>query len=187
MKLREILDRLDSPEEGYHDSEELLKELGLDGYASLATLGFTSRSITAWMCPDTWVGCDAIYLNGELIAITNQDCRKCPKTWEWLSQSTFDRVFHYVRDALEQDGGTKIELIDLDCEAGDPVYQLQYANEVLWSTHHKIASYNGEDVVMIKPANKDYLCKDVIVLYQDNQVVVSLDEIWFKVQLRQED
>lgn len=185
MKFGEMLDRLDSPEDCSFDGSGLIEELGLSGYACLSQHGFTSRPITVWICTDTWVGRNAVYLNGVLVAVSNQECRKCSIDWEWISQAAYDQVLIAVCNALHEEATPQIHFIDLGAEIGEPHYQLSYASQVLWHCHHKTALYQGRSVTVLGTVDGlEYPAASVKIQDQGQKRTVPLNEIRFVVPLR---
>jgi hypothetical protein len=106
MKLSELLEKLDSEERPYNGATEFFEEI-FGGYnwvdLDLASNGFTYRPITEWNCTDTWVGDNAVYLDGELICIIHQSARKWPVEIKWVSKEVFDRVSAFVRSLAEDE------------------------------------------------------------------------------------
>jgi hypothetical protein len=184
MKLGDLLARLDSDVDTYFDSDSLIQELGLHGSVDLGKYGFTTRPITVWYCTDTWVGRNAVYFNGELVAITDQEGRKCDIYWEWASIEAYHIVLQCVRDAIDNEIYPIINIFDPNKDIGDPVYRLNYASEVLTHCHHKTAIFQGRTVEVIAPANNNYICKEMKINDNGEEKVANLKELWFKVPLR---
>jgi hypothetical protein len=183
MKLGEMLDRLDSPIQPYFNDDALIEELGLSGWADLARHGFTSRAITVWNCTDTMVGRMAIYLDGLLVAINDQEARKCRACWEWTSREAHERVHARVAAALMDEHHPAINLIDRDGDA-NPTYQLEFADQVMWNNDHRYAHYRDREVEVLGPGNRGFLCESVRIRDGEAERVVNLEEIHFAVPLR---
>jgi hypothetical protein len=185
MKYGELLDRLDSPIDEYFDSSALIEELGLDGWADLGLHGFTSRPITAWLCTDTIVGCTAVYMDGELVAIREQTARKNYVEWQWRTRDAYFLVHRRVHDLMEPQSEVAIDTIDLDDEIGEPVYQLNYGSQVLFNGLHSTAIYEGRQVKVLNATDRGHLCKRILITEDGKKTqTVSIKNLYFPIPLK---
>jgi hypothetical protein len=198
MKLSELLQRLDSEELPYTGDDEFFDEIFGDyNWVDLASNGFTYRSITEWNCTDTWVGDNAIYLDGELICITHQPYRKSSVEIKWVSKEVFDRVSAFVRSLDEPEEDYK-KYIDFESEV-DASYKLKFTNQLM--VHHSTAVYQGRAVRIDwglsmqedrlefyrrYPYNNDYIAQNVWITEDGDlqPVKVDIGELTFPVKLK---
>lgn len=183
MLMQELLARLDTVEEPY-DGQDLIDEIGCGGWVDLGEHGFTARPITVWCCTDTWVGKKAIYYQGLLVAVSNQECRKCGVTFAWASREIQDRIVRVVEDLCRQDSPRMMDLINWDEDIGEPAYQLNFAGEVLWHTHHRQAVYKGHVVEVLGDASpQNHTSARMKIHHQERELVVDLDQLVFPIKL----
>jgi hypothetical protein len=190
MKLRELLQKLDSEESPYDGQSEFFDECFFgDGchWICLTKYGFTFRPIKDWNCTDTWVGDNAIYHNGELICITHKPYRKSSVEIQWVSKEVFDRVSAFVRSLEEEDYK---EYIDFDSEV-DTSYSLGYTNQLL--RHNSTAFYRGEKVTIdwdlsMQEDRNDCVAKNVWIIEDGDlrPMRVDIKELVFKVKLKED-
>jgi hypothetical protein len=187
MKLRDLLQKLNSEERPYSGGDEFFQEV-LDGYGwvDLSEHGFTYRPITEWNCTDTWVGDSAIYLNGELVCITSQSSRKDSVDIEWISKEVFEKVSTFVRSLVEPEEDYK-KYIDFDSEV-DPYYELEFTGQL--TQHHTNAMYQGKCMsidreLTSKEERNDYLCRSVWIFDDNNPPnKVDIRDLRFPVILK---
>jgi hypothetical protein len=188
MKLSELLEKLDSEERPYNGSREFFAEIFGDyNWVDLASNGFTYRPITAWNCTDTWVGDNAVYLDGELICITHQPYRKSSVEIQWVSKEVFDRVSAFVRSLVEDEEDYK-EYIDFESDV-DASYKLDYTNQLLG--HHSTAVYQGRTVridrgLSMQEGRNERVAKNVWIIEGNDLQPTKVDirELTFPVKLK---
>ena len=188
MKLSELLQRLDSEELPYTGDDEFFGEtFGYGNCVNLESNGFTYRPITEWNCTDTWVGDNAIYLDGELICITHQSARKWPVEIKWVSKEVFVRVSAFVRSLAEDEDDYK-KYIDFESEV-DASYKLEFTNQLL--VNHSTAVYQGRTVridrdLSMREDRNDHVAKNVWIIEDGDlqPVKVDIGELTFPVKLR---
>jgi hypothetical protein len=188
MKLSELLQRLDSEELPYTGGSEFFEEIfGGYNWVDLESNGFTYRPVSAWNCTDTWVGDNAVYLDGELICITSRSGRKEPVEIQWVSKGVFDRVSAFVRSLAEDEDDYK-KYIDFESEV-DASYKLDYTNQLL--VHHSTAVYQGRTVgidrgLSMQEGRNDYIAKNVWIIEDGDlqPVKVDIGELTFPVKLK---
>jgi hypothetical protein len=188
MKLSELLQRLNSKELPYTGDDEFFEEIfGTNNWVPLESNGFTYRPITEWNCTDTWVGDNAVYLDGELICITYQPYRKSSVEIQWVSKEVFDRVSAFVRSLAEDEDDYK-KYIDFESEV-DASYKLDCTNQLLG--HHSTAEYQGRTVridrgLSMQEGRNDYIAKNVWIIGDGDlqPMKVDIGELTFPVKLR---
>jgi hypothetical protein len=186
MKLSELLSRLDSKESPYY-GDELIEECLKDGfyYVNLAGNGFTERPIYQWLCTDTHVGCSAIYWNGEFIAITSQECRRCDTTVEWVSEEVFNRVSAFIKTLVE-DEPYKPKCLNLegDCPT---TFKLSYTGQLLsdWAFYEG-KKYMIEQELTHEEERKDFISNQVWIVTEDGPKQVNINELEFPVLLKED-
>lgn len=157
MKLKELIERLDSPMQPYC-GDELIEEFDHTAYYSLDEYGFTFRDITYWMCTDTSVGDCVIYHNNKPICITSQVARKSDTNFHWFSQEDYDNTKEFIDNLCKVDDDRKPNnILDLDIDAEDryPDYgfKVDYISQLTRS--HEKAIYKGE-IYEINWNNKEF-------------------------------
>lgn len=185
MKFSELLKNLDSEELPYDGGGSFVEECtGGYGWVDLEGHGFTYRPISIWYCTDSWVGVNAVYLNGELICITKQWGRKCSVEYEWVSKEVYGKVSAFVRSLCEDelDNNTYIDL-DSECE---PLYTLEFTGHLI-PRFHSEAIYNGKTVgieweLTKKEERNDIIAKKVWILDGEAKCV-DIKELKFPVKL----
>ena len=65
-----------------------------------------------------------------------------------------------------------------------PRYQLCWANEVLWHSHHRTALWKDQEVTVLGAGDQEYLCNTVKVNLDGEEHILPLSELWFAVPLR---
>jgi hypothetical protein len=185
MLMRDLLNSLDTPETPYENSFELLRELGLDDhFLDLDDKGFTTRVITTWLCTDTWVGHGVIYYEGDLICMTEQECRKCDVVFKWVDQATYDRIQDVVRNMCRRlYDAPAVKTIDWDQEISDPTYNMLFASEIVPAhAAHAQAMYQGQTVKVLDTDRR----KDLVqVTSPQGAIWVPVDQLRFPIKLRQ--
>jgi hypothetical protein len=116
ITIRELMARLDSPEEPFSGDDALCQEFGIDWLsAHLCDHGFTQRSIWRWLCTDTQVGLRAIYWNGEFVCLSWQSARKSGVDFTWSSTVARDRVRNFLRELRDREAPPEpVDLINWD-------------------------------------------------------------------------
>ena len=74
------------------NSEELGLELGLGYVQWEEVLEIDEYPIYQWLCTDTYVGMHVLVMDGDIIAVTVQEGRKCGKHYMWKDQETANEV-----------------------------------------------------------------------------------------------
>lgn len=103
MKLIDALRNVDRPEGNQWTynvpSSPVNESLGapyMEYYPDELDARFKSYPVYNWLCTDTHVGLNALYLDGELVGSTHQSARKNPIEVEWTSVKTAE----YVRSVI---------------------------------------------------------------------------------------
>ena len=185
MQMKELLDRLDSEEEPYYGNDLVEEVMSYGGYCDLSEHGFTCRAITRWYCTDTHVGMTAIYYKGELIAVSEQQGRKCDVTFHWASQEVYGRIRRIVEDLCREDDPPSVNMINWDRDVGDPVYSVNYSGQVLWHGPHREGIYQGRTVEVLGDAEpKNFISSNLRVRDGEHEKVVPVNEVFFQVKLK---
>jgi len=89
-----LIDRELYDDRGYNfgDLEELIDEVGLGFCDWCEVKEIRVYPVIHWLCTDTHVGMEALFMGDELIAVTTQEGRKCDKYYYWVSMSAQQKV-----------------------------------------------------------------------------------------------
>jgi hypothetical protein len=158
MKLRDLIARADPAEATTnYDPDLFCAALGVEplGYDETFIARVTSVFVQKWLCTDTWVGLQVHYLDGEPVAVSWQNARKSDIELWFVSANAAERMRGFLLSLTT----CKPRLIDPDGEVGE-TYSVEYANQLLV----KAGRYKGEWVEVLRNANKDYTCKEIVVL-----------------------
>lgn len=76
-----------------------------------------------WICTDTQVGLACYLLDGEMVAISTQQGRKCPEEIKFINEEAYIKVRDLVTECykIENDSESYIPLVDMN-EKLDPYY-----------------------------------------------------------------
>lgn len=183
MLLKELLARLDSPEHGY-SGEELTRHLMDDwcGYVDLADHGFTTRSITEWICTDTHVGSEAIYHNGELICISERYLRKADAKFSWVDRITHQRIKQLIKN-LVNEPEDDVTIINMNQDMGDPSYKLEFGCQIL--PRHQV-QWQGQDarIVQVWRGYDAVTWQQAVIEVGGVPHTVRIDELVFVIPLK---
>lgn len=146
--------------------------------------------IAEWYCTDSYVGTCAIFLDDELIAITYQEGRKCDTYYHFLSEPLCKKFLDFLKELRdkfksEKDLINKMDILDLKTFEflKDGYFQVDYVDQILGHIYRD-AYIKVNDIYIkcdsFKRANKDYLCKDLIVVLNKKSYTKNLKEIYFK-------
>lgn len=72
--------------------------------------------LRCWLCTDTYVGIQAIYLDDELVAYTEQTARKNPYDVFFIGKAEADKTINFIRSIMESDDNNIASPEDLDGE-----------------------------------------------------------------------
>lgn len=117
--LKELIEKIDKNDlvgQDYIDEEKLCQELNClyDCFPSdKVDEKLKKYWLHSWKCTDTWVGIAAYFLEGSLVCVSCQNCRKGCEDFEWVSQEKANDVRNFLIN-LSMIG--KVKLIDLDEE-----------------------------------------------------------------------
>lgn len=157
----ELLAHIVAPKRGDHYAEasswtswpELCGAVDLDAlaYREFNEEEFEKRfhafAIAPWYCTDQWVGLYAIQLDGETVALTFQEGRKCNTNYKFVSPDHATKVQTVLQELVAQltPDESAIAFIDLD-EVLDDRYKVSFAEQVLGD----VVYYNGEECKRIQ-------------------------------------
>lgn len=132
MKLIEALRNVERSEDAssWVDVEEICESLGIDPWQSERPKDSDVRLkhywLQKWNCTDTWVGIRAIFFDGELVGMAEQQARKSDVNYSWLSQAHAHKVWDYLRPKFP-----KVEnVIDESAEISQ-TYTVGYVSEII--------------------------------------------------------
>lgn len=151
MNMKELIDATDRSDVQFIDSNALLEHFELDhDWVDLEEHGFKEHRIGGWRVDGYIVGKHLILLDGEPVCIVNLD--KHTKTYEWLSQETFDIVFNKLRSITKP----KFEptFVDTTKEMGDG-FEVYYGDTIIG------------DVVILKETNERWNVKKTFRGYKE--------------------
>ena len=100
-------------------AEEINQALGISGpysYPDALDERFKQYPIFNWLCTDSHVGLDALYMDGEPVGCCYRSARKNYLEVEWLSKEIADQVRNIVSS---YDEGKSVDLVDPDQDIGD--------------------------------------------------------------------
>jgi hypothetical protein len=98
-------------------------------------------------CTDSFVGIKAYFLDGEFVAVSNQNGRKWPEEFEFVSTEIAEKVKNYLVSLLDpEEYAIHVDIISCLDEDIPNTYKIEYNTQIL----HKKALYNGEYVDIIK-------------------------------------
>jgi hypothetical protein len=60
-----------------------------------------SYFIKVHLCTDSFVGIKAYFLDGEFVAVSNRNSRKCPEEFEFISTEIAEKMKNYLVSLLE--------------------------------------------------------------------------------------
>ncbi len=190
MKLSEILKNLNGEEFPYSGDDTFLEECRGDcfGWADLSEHGFTYQPIVIWYCTDRWVGVNAIYHNGELICITEQDGRRCPVEIKWVSREIFQKTSTFVQSLFEEEDDYK-KYIDLD-EEYDLTYKIEFTGQLI-DRFHSEAIFNGNKVkieweLTNREERNNYICKKVWIVDGNVTKCVNVNDLLFPIKIKEQ-
>lgn len=185
MKLRELLERLDTKEFPYYDSEDFLLQFGIYSHIDLHKHGFTCQEIESRRDTDTTVGKYAIYHDKRFICLHNQISRKDDTDFEWASLETYQTINKFLHSLLVDDSmGPNI--LDLNKEVSQ-YKTVQYTDELTISD--KVALYkNCEVEVLLSEYHSKYgrrITDDEVMILSENQRrIVFVNELSFPIPLK---
>jgi len=82
-----------------------------------------------WCCTDSWVGYRLYSLNGEVVAWSGQEGRKCSEEIEWMSKEKYFETEKYLKQFVESEE-IHINLINMDQKIPEKI-QIEYAGQIL--------------------------------------------------------
>jgi len=189
MKIREVLERLDTPFHNCHGYSEIIRDTtGYEDWLDLERHGFKARPVTQWICTDTHVGMDAIYYQDELVAVTYQPARKADTEVQWVSRQAFEKVRAVILALQDDRGDRQFILLDQEVDEfkvvnGQPVFQVLYAQEILG----KEVLYQGKPAeVTYKPGRMNEI-KDWHTLHirqDDQEKKVPMREVFIPIKVK---
>lgn len=97
--------------------------------------------VMKWLCTDTWVGLQAIYLDGELVGMIWQPARKGEVDFQFVSAEVARKIRDYI---LSANPVTEFSLINMD-EDISGTYNVAYGSQLLVTA----GLYNGKPVTVI--------------------------------------
>jgi hypothetical protein len=136
----------------------------------------TAFWIKVHRCTDTWVGIMAYYLDGELVAVSNQPYRKADEVFEFVTEQKVKELKTYIQSLMEHDNNNFC-FVDLDEDFGD-TYCIEYSEGVI----HKTALFGDVRVKIVNTFRNDPKnFHDIkIELPDGKQMVVKVGELSFQ-------
>lgn len=119
MNIRERLALIDPHkadfwQNSFYGHESLGNELGIFGLYGIDTSLFNHIKefpLHKWLCTDTMVGYDALFLKEEFICITQQMGRKCDIHYHWASMEAIEKTRQYLLEALPKKEKSEFQFI----------------------------------------------------------------------------
>ena len=162
------------------DESELIEGLGIHNsgcYYSDPKGRLRHNHISRWMCTDTPVGLDAVFLDGELIAITHQPYRKSNKEWQFVDEKSALMLKNYLLSLTPEEPMSFATLSDeaLSKDMGEG-YHLSFEGQQM--CNHAI--YEGDKVELLrKPINYHNTKEVEIVLASGEHKMVDIETLCF--------
>lgn len=149
MELYRAISLLDKSEQNrikWIDIIEIGQELNVDLYDEVEQERLKAYWLGSWRCTDTEVGYVIYFLDDEAVALSLQDGRKSPKSFNWFSKDLAKKVRNYILSLLSNEDDLNIQTIGIYEDIGEG-YELHYHSEIL--PHHK-CTYKGEHVNIVE-------------------------------------
>lgn len=179
MKYIDLINLVDTSDENkieWFDLDPFCYELDIhEVNLTKAYAGLTAYWIQHWMCTDTMVGMQAIFLNNEPVALTTQVARKSDCNIHWLNKDSLERTRDFLYsciDSRESDG--RYQFIDPD-ETTSLYFTVDYTSQLV--DYH--GTYNGRKCTYINKRNvlyrptsdhNDYCAKMILVQFEDGML-----------------
>lgn len=147
MKLIDIAKYIDKSKknECFIDFDSLAEELGIHYY------GYVEQNprlkaywVENWYCTDSWVGGRMYFFDGEPVAYSYQQGRKCDEQFAWFSQEAAEKVRDFVQALTKEE--LQVNICDLNEDIGNS-YKVEFSCQVLdWS----MARLNGRPIEFLE-------------------------------------
>ena len=134
---------------------------------------------TRWYCTDSYVGTIFYYLDRELVAISEQQGRKCDTTYIFinkeLTQKLRDYLFQFVD--YEEFDFEDLDYQDMDQELSE-YYKIEYPSQVL----QKKALYNGShvDIIFDELKNKYNNYTKINIITNESTETINVRDLDFE-------
>lgn len=165
MNMKELIEATDRSDVQFLDSHGLLEHFEMDhDWVDLEKHGFKEHRIGGWRTDGYIVGKHLILLDDEPVCIVNLE--KHVRTYEWLSQETFDTVFNKIRSITKP----KLEpaFVDMSKEMGDG-FEVYYGDDIIG------------DIVILKETNERWKVNKTFRGYKEisqwKDVVIEKDGV----------
>lgn len=126
--------------------------------------------IKTWYCTDSYVGVRAYFLDGEFVAISEQNGRKSNEDFEFTSKKTAKKVRDYLLSLVDEENEVKFSVItDLDKEI-EGSYKIEHNSQI----RHKTSLLGGERVTILKknyPHNTEDYFHTVEIQKEDGELL----------------
>jgi len=171
------------------DVEEFLLEFELPTYDydwSLVDSRLKAYGLVKWLCTDTHVGYDAVYLDDTLVATTSQECRRCSYIIKFVSEAAAMMVKKFLMTCFEPKEPTYTVLTEEELNSHKSLTNHDnFSNSVL----EKIGYYQGRRAEIISQCvfgtEQVYLKKGLKIRFFDTQeeIVVNVDKFEIPMNL----
>lgn len=108
----------------------------------------TGYWVTKHLCTDTWVGLQAIYLDGELIGTSNQQYRKASIDIHYLNEACAEKMRQFIINNISNEDRYvpihNVETLEQELDLLEG-YSVEYACQLL----SKVGYYKGKSVVVL--------------------------------------
>lgn len=194
LTIREIINRLDTPEHICYGDDHLLRECNIDdNWVSVPENTLTRKPIDAWTCTDTEVGLFAIYLKGEFVCLSFQEARKSYPKYVWASKDAYDKTRQFLLSLLDEkkeEEDFKILNMDIELPAyrerewlsqldrnedSEAFYEDQFVKVLISETRNGLREQNGYI---------DHIYTKVLVELNGDRKEVDITDLRFPIKLR---
>ena len=141
--------------------------------------------VKTWYCTDAWVGVKAYYLDNVLVAVSEQDGRKCEEEFKWVSQEAFLKVKAHIESLVIKENEDEVPLLDVEEDFPDG-YRVDFRNQLLEPIHKHVLFENRVAKVVWpqpKPETNNmleyHIDKNVVIIDMGVQKTVPLSEVLF--------
>lgn len=124
-----------------------------------------------WYCTDTWVGTVVYLLDNEVVAVSNQEGRKCPMVFEFVNKPSAIKLKTFLLSLVPEE---EVAVINPDKEVAE-FYTVYYCNQLL----SKEGLVDGQPCVIVAE-DPDYLGKEVTVEF-NNKTTKKVPLTEFKI------
>ena len=153
--------------------EEFLSAFELSTYDydwSLVDSRLKAYGLVKWLCTDTHVGYDAVYLDDTLVATTSQECRKCSYKIKFVSEDAAMMVKKFLMTCFDTKEPIYTILTEEELNDHTPLTTHQhFSNNVL----EKIGYYEGRRAEImfncVFSDESDYIKQGLKIRFFDTQ------------------